>query len=160
MIDFKKEFWKRLSNVKSGLMDVDGRLFPMTPNLTPEDDGAIWFITSKGTDAADAAEAGKTIRFALSDNSAGLHGYVNGKVSTSPNQEKLEEIWSVVASAWFEDGKYDPDLVLVKFEPQDGEIWLSTESGAVFLFETIKANLTHHEPDVGQRATLDFKKAA
>jgi general stress protein 26 len=160
MTDFKKEFWKRISNVKAGLMDVDGRLFPMTPNLTEDNDGAIWFITSAGTDAADAATAHKNIRFAVSDTSAGLHGYVNGKLSVSTDQEKLDQIWSVVASAWFDDGKNDHDLVLVKFTPRDGEIWLSTESGAVFLFETIKANITHQGPDVGQRATLDFKQAA
>lgn len=160
MTDFKKEFWKRLSHVKAGLMDVDGRLFPMTPNLTQDDDGAIWFITSAGTDAADAAAAHKNIRFAVADTSAGLHGFVNGKLSVSDDKEKLDQIWSVVASAWFDDGKKDHDLVLVKFVPSDGEIWLSTESGAVFLFETIKANITHEGPDVGQRATLDFKQAA
>lgn len=160
MTDFEKEFWKRLADVKAGLMDVEGRLFPMTPNLTQDDDGAIWFITAKGTDAAEAATARKDIRFAMADNGAGLHGYVNGGLSVSDDKDKLDQIWSIVASAWFDEGKQDHDLVLVKFVPRDGEIWLSTESGAVFLFETIKANITDEEPDVGQRATLSFKHAA
>lgn len=156
MVDYKKEFWDRLEDVRAGLMEVDGRLFPMSPNVSDEDDGVIWFLTAHGTDAAKAAQAGKTIRFAFCDTGSGLHGSVKGTAAVSNNKEKLDEIWSFVAASWYEDGKEDPDLVLVQFTPKEGEIWLSPESGAMFLFETIKANITDEKPDLGGRATLTF----
>ena len=49
-----QEFWDRLAKVRAGLMEVNGRLIPMSPNCAPED-GCIWFLTARGTDAAEAA---------------------------------------------------------------------------------------------------------
>lgn len=151
----QNEFWDRLADVRAGLMEVDGRLFPMSPSCAPED-GCIWFLTAHGTDAADAAKAGSDIRFAISDTRAGLHGSVEGTLEISHDQEKLDEVWNFVAASWYEDGKDDKDLVLARMIPRKAELWLSTQSGAVFLYETLKANLTDTQPDMGRHVTVTF----
>jgi general stress protein 26 len=60
----------------------------------------------------------------------------------------LGEIWNIVASAWFEDDKQDPDLRLIAFTQFRAAVWLSTTSGVKFLYEIAKANLTDTQPDI------------
>lgn len=154
MPDHIEDFWNRLKDTRAGLLEVDGRLVPMSPNCTG--DGNIWFLTAHGTDAAEAAKTGQDVRFAICDTGAGLHGTVNGTLSVSNDKEVLDEIWNFVAASWYEGGKDDPDLMLVKMTPRDGELWLSSDSSVVFLYETLKANITDSKPDIGSHHTVTF----
>ena len=38
-------------------------------------------------------------------------------------------MWNRFIAAWFEGGKDDPKLRLLRFDPDDAEIWLDASSG-------------------------------
>lgn len=150
-----KEFRDRLGNTRAGLMEVNGRPFPMLPNVA-HDNGRIWFLTANGTDAAAAGAVDKVIRFASCDTGAGLHGTVSGRLSVSGEKEKRDEVWNFVAASWCDEGKENKGLVPLRFVPSEADLWLSRQSGAVFLYETLKANLTDTQPDIGTHVTVTF----
>ena len=68
---------------------------------------------------------------------------------------KLDELWSAIAGAWFEDGRQDDDVQLVRMDLSTAEVW-ATGGSLSFLYEIAKAHLTDEKPDMGQHGTVRF----
>ena len=159
MSDLKKGFWDRMGDVRAGMLAIKDqrRLVPMSPQLDEDVPGAVWFITAKGTDLAKGVSGGsRDARFVVADGSAGLYADIDGTLEHSTDREALDEVWSFVADAWFEGGKHDPDVCLLKFTPKEGEVSITPTSGAKFLYEVTKANVTDEKPDMGEQGTVSF----
>ncbi len=158
MSDTKHEFWDRMRKVQTGMLGLasDNRLVPMSPNLD-DDPNEVWFITAQGTDLVKAVTTGpQNGRFVIADPKAGLYADVEGTLNLSMDKKKQDEVWSAVASAWFEEGQEDPDVRLIRFVPTRSETWITSTSGLKFLYEIAKGNLTGKEPDMGEHASLTF----
>jgi len=153
----KEKFWERLEDTRTGMMAADGaRAVPMSHYIDDDDKApVIWFITAKGTDLAKSAANGATGEYIVSSTDEALYARIDGKVSVSNDAAKLDEIWNAIAAAWFEDGKRDDDLELVRFDLTEAEIW-ATGGSAKFLYEVAKSHLTDSKPDMGEHGTVRF----
>ncbi len=159
MTDLKAEFWDRIKDVRSGMLGIKGhgRLVAMSPYVDKDLPGAIWFVTAKDTELGQSVASGdQSAQLVLSDDAAGLYADIDGTLSLSEDKAELDEIWTYVASAWFEKGMEDPDVCLMHFAPANAEIAITTTSGAKFLYQIAKANLTGNDPDVGTKGTITF----
>lgn len=159
MTDLKTEFWNRIGDVRAAMLGIkgQGRLVAMSPQLDDDLPGAVWFITAKGTDLAMGVEAGpQTAQMVVADADSGLYADVEGVLSHSSDREALDEVWSFVADAWFEGGKHDPDVRLLRFVPTEAEISVTPTSGVKFLYEIAKANLTKTKPEQGAQGRVTF----
>ena len=159
MTDLKKTFWDRIGDVRSGMLGLasDNRLVPMSPQIDKDDNAHIWFLTAHGTDLASGCEAGaQAAKYVICDDKQGLYADIDGTLSLSGDRAKLDEVWNMVASAWFEDDKQDPDLRLLCFTPSKAEVWETSTSGIKFFYEVAKANLTDTKPDAGEQGTISF----
>ena len=155
--ELNKEFWDRLEDTRTGMMSATGaRAVPMS-HYVDDDDPAnvIWFITAKGTDLSDAAIKRVAGEYIVTSKDENLYARIDGRVSVSDDSAKLDEIWNKVAAAWFEGGKQDPDVQLIRFDLSEAEVGM-TGGSLKFLYEVAKAHLTDSKPDMGQHATLQF----
>ncbi|MBY6090158.1 pyridoxamine 5'-phosphate oxidase family protein [Maritimibacter alkaliphilus] len=153
--DLKSDFWKGLGDTRAGLLAAGGEQpVPMAPHADAEA-GVIWFITAQGTAADRAARASGTASFHVADSRANLYANVRGRLEVSDDPKKLDEIWSAVASAWFENGRKDSAVRLLRMTPEEAEVW-SGDGGASFLYEIAKAKMTGDTPDVGDHGRLIF----
>ena len=151
----KDAFWERAAKVRAGMLEArDAPARPMAHHAV-RDDNALWFITAHGTDIADAAKAGTSASYQIASSDAHIYAAVEGTVTHVPDRMKLEELWSPMAAAWFDGGKNDPDVCLIRFDPLTAEVW-ATDGAAKFLYETAKANLTDDTPDVGDHGKITF----
>ncbi|MCR9107584.1 pyridoxamine 5'-phosphate oxidase family protein [Marivita sp. XM-24bin2] len=151
----KETFWNKMDKTHVVLLGANGgNPVPMSP-LPREDDNAIWFITAADHDTFDAAKSGASADIYLSDSSGGIYGTIKGTLSASQDEDKLDELWSPMAAAWFENGREDDSVRLMKYTPSEAEIW-SSDGNAKYLFETIKANVTDSTPDTGEYGTIHF----
>lgn len=152
----KDDFWTHVDDVRAGMFNVDGgRPVPMSP-YADKNDEALWFITARGTDLESALRGGaKAARFVVAEGSAKLYATVDGTARLSEDNSKLEEIWNTVADAWFEGGKTDPDVVLVRFDLAEAEVW-TTDGTLGFLYEIAKAQVTDSLPEMGSHGTVKF----
>ncbi|WBU61473.1 pyridoxamine 5'-phosphate oxidase family protein [Paracoccus albus] len=153
--DLKTEFHDRLKKINTGMLEVDGRFLPMSHSMI-DGDPNLWFITAKDTPMAKAAAQGADANYLVCSDGKGLYADVSGKLTLSDDAEKLDEIWGVIASSWFEGGKADPDLQLVRYAPSKAEVWV-TEGGALgFLYQIARSKLTDQKPDLGQHGTVSL----
>jgi general stress protein 26 len=66
-----------------------------------------------------------------------LFATVDGRLEEDNDRETIDQLWSPFAAAWFEGGKDDPNLQLIRFDPISAQIWLNENS----TFAGIKALL-------------------
>ena len=150
-------FWDRLEDINSGMLGLseNGRLVPMSHYAEPEMN-VLWFITAKGTDLAQSvADGPRPAVHVVSDAAEGLYTSIHGRLSLSDDDEKLDELWNAVASSWFEEGKRDPDVQLMRFDLADAEVW-ATGGKLSFIYEIAKSKVTGQKPDMGEHYSLTF----
>lgn len=149
-----RTFWDRAKELKTVMMEIDGRAVPMTP-YPDHGEGLVWFITAEGTEAHVAAQKSGRVRLIASDMSAHLFADIHGSLTVADNPDKLNDLWSPVAAMWFDDGREDDAVRLLAFRPAEGEVW-ATDGAAGFLYEVAKANLTDSTPDLGTHGKVWF----
>lgn len=155
MSDAKDTFWQRFDNVRTGMLGIQGRHIPMTHY--PEDESnRVFFLTAAGTDAHEAAVDKKEVHYLICSDKHGVYCDLKGRLELVPDRQKLDDVWNAFAAAWFEDGKTDDAVRLIKFTPVTGELWLSPDSNTAFLVEMVKSGLTGGKPDLGTHEMLRF----
>lgn len=157
MTDLVDTFWKRLDDINSGMLGLteDPRLVPMS-HYADRDLNTLWFITAKGTDLSQSLHDGaKDALHVVSSANEGLYTRIHGRLSLSNDSKKLDELWNAVASSWFEEGRQDPDVQLLRLDLAEAEVW-ATGGRAAFLYEIAKSKLTGSKPDMGDHYSLTF----
>ena len=153
------EFWKHLEKSNTGMLGLDRPGYhaqPMTA-FRDEDTDTIWFFTRDDTDLArDVAQGGAKGMFSYGSKDQHVWACFHGSMSLSRDQSVIDKHWNPILAAWYPDGKDDPHLTLIKFEGDDGRVWVSKKSAAGFFFEIAKANLTKTFPDAGGVADVNL----
>jgi general stress protein 26 len=127
----EEKFWKALrsdATVMLGLSGIDGGSSqPMAAQLDGES-GPIWFFTARNT--AFARSMGERHRAALHFASKGhdLFASLGGQLVVDHDRATIDRLWNRSVAAWYEDGQDDVSLLLIRFDPEDGQIWLNENS--------------------------------
>lgn len=148
-----------LDGVRAGMLGLtaggDG-FRPMT-HFPDRDSGLIWFISSTDTDLVQSLGMGEDADYVVISEDHDLHASLRGKLYQLRDEAKLDELWSTVVAAWFEGGRDDPRVALLRFDPAVAEVWASSTSTLKFGFEILRATLDPgHRPDIGVKATVRF----
>lgn len=129
---FEAKFWEHLKSdrtVMLGLAGQDaGHTRPMTAQVDDEIPGVVWFFTSVDNAIAQRAARPQPAIFAFSSKGNDLFASVGGTVVADLDRAVVERLWNPFAAAWYEGGKDDPKLMLLRFEPDHAEIWLNEYS--------------------------------
>ena len=132
--ELEKRFWKslRIDRVAMlGLVGVeDGHSQPMSAQLLDDEEygGTIWFFTSRDTDLAKAMGAGHRAHLHFSAKGHDLFASVHGDLLPSEDANVIDRLWNPWVAAWFEGGRQDPKLQLLRFEPGRAQVWLNEHS--------------------------------
>ncbi len=155
----EKEFWKHLKSSNTGMLGLDQPGYhnqPMT-GFREEETGTIWFFTRDDTDfARDVAVGGQTGMFTYQSKDQQVYACIHGDLSIDQNRERIDKYWNPVLAAWYPEGKDDPHLTLIRFDGDDGRVWVSKKGPVGFMFEIAKANLTKTLPDAGGVADVNL----
>lgn len=156
--DPREQLLDQLGKSIPGILGVQGshsHMQPMAPMLDREA-GRIWFFTKRNTDLVREVGAGAHGHFCLISRSHDYHACIGGRMTPSSSREIVDRYWNPMIAAWYEQGKDDPQLILLEFRMKDAAVWASTGSSVVFGWEIAKANLTGNEPDVGHHTVVTF----
>lgn len=129
--ELEAKFWTALDSdrtVMLGLVGVeDGALRPMAAQLE-DDKSTIWFFTSTETALAQGLADSKRAVLAFASKGHDLFATIHGRLSRDADRATIDRLWNRYVAAWFEGGKDDPKLALLRFEPERGEIWEDASS--------------------------------
>jgi general stress protein 26 len=71
-----------------------------------------------------------------------------GKATIYKDKDKIDDIWSPVAKTWFEEGKKDPNVTVIKVTPLDAYYW-DTKYGKTVTLLKIAAGAITGKTDEG-----------
>lgn len=126
--DIKAKFWKHLKSDMTIMLGVEGsgEAQPMTAQLEGDmESGPIWFFTSKDTDLVGQIGSGAPGVGYFAAKGHDLFAGVSGELSLSTDRATIDRLWNPFVAAWFEGGKDDPKLTLLRLDAESAEIWLN-----------------------------------
>jgi len=130
--EIEEKFWKALKSdrtVMLGLQGVDdGHTRPMTGQMEGDMGGPIWFFTSKDNAIVENLGRGNRAIATFADKGHDLFATVHGKLSLDADRATIDRLWNPNVAAWFEGGKDDPTLSLLRLDAETAEIWIDASS--------------------------------
>lgn len=151
--DIKHDFWKSLAASPFVMVSLDGQpmhSLPMNAQLDKDAHGAFWFFTSRDNRLAPGGPA--MVQFASKGHD--LFACVAGTLSEEQDRAVLDRLWNNSIEAWYEGGKSDPKLLLLRFDLDNAEIW-TADMGIKGLFKMM-TGMTMKGDELGRHAEVSL----
>lgn len=129
---------------------------PMYP-MNKEFDGSLWFFTEVDSPKNAEVEANSHVLLSYSDPAKNNYVSIQGHATISNDREKIAELWSEGARAWFPKGEKDETLRLLRVVVNRAEYWDSPSSKLVMLYGYAYARITGETPKVGENKKVAFR---
>ncbi len=133
--ELTKDFWEALDDSRVVMLSAVGMgnapARPMTAQ-TDEDikDGSIYFFASRGEGIGREVLAGtQTACFTFQSKDNKLLASAIGPIAAVHDDAMVEKLWSPMAATYYDEGRSDPDLVLLRFTPPEFEVWRASTGG-------------------------------
>ncbi|MGP9545248.1 pyridoxamine 5'-phosphate oxidase family protein [Psychrobacter sp. AOP7-B1-25] len=149
-----------IKDVKFAMMSTvnskgDLHAWPMTTSEASIGGKEIWFIGDKTSDVVkDIQDSPKVgLSYATQDEKDYVSVSANAELPT--DKDKLDELWSPVYNAFFEHGKEDENVQLIKVIPHGVECWLSGSSTVnMFKMATAAVQDGKTAEDIGEQFSI------
>lgn len=126
--ELEEKFWSSLKSDMTVMLGIEGQ-FPRPMTAQRDGDaGPIWFFTARDTDLVRALPGASPAMMTFTSKGHDLFASVTGTMRIDNNRAVIDRLWNTFVAAWYEGGKDDPKLVLLRFDPKDAEIWQDASS--------------------------------
>jgi general stress protein 26 len=119
-----------------------------------EFDGTLWFFTQDPSPKTQQVAANDQVNVSLQVDKGWVS--IAGTATVSKDPAMIDELWSAGAEAWFENGKDDPSVALLRVKADTAEYWTVDSPKLVSAIKYAKAIVTGDRPDVGDNATVSL----
>lgn len=116
--------------------------------------GNLWFLSSRSSNKNFEIKHDNRVQLFFAKNSDNHFLSVYGTATIYRDQSKIEEIWTPIAEAWFEEGKKDPDVTVIKVKPEDAYYWDTKDGKVISLFKIAVAVVTGIRTGGGIEGTI------
>jgi general stress protein 26 len=129
--DIQARFWKLLHAERTMMLGIDGADAlpprPMTAQAE-EDHGPLWFFSSTESLLVQRAANPSPATATFTAKGHDLFASISGQLLVDNDRSVIDRLWNPFVAAWYEGGKTDPRLALLKFDPGHAEFWLNGSS--------------------------------
>lgn len=129
--ELEHKLWKALQADRTLMLGLDGvedgHARPMTAQVEGES-GPIWFFTSSDALIVQKLTAGHRAIAAFASKDHELFASIKGNLSVDNDRAVIDRLWNRFVAAWYEGGKDDPKLTLLRLDAEHAEVWLNASS--------------------------------
>ncbi|MFD1211689.1 pyridoxamine 5'-phosphate oxidase family protein [Arthrobacter sp. GCM10027362] len=111
-------------------------------------DGELWFFTHDPSPKAEEIRAHPQVN--VSVHAGGGYLSIAGSAEIVHDQSKIDRLWNRAVEPWFENGKEDPAVALIRIDADSAEYWTADSPKAATIFKLVKSKVTGERPDVGK----------
>lgn len=127
--EIKARFWKELKRDRTIMLGLDGvhggRTQPMTALIEEEGAGPLWIFTAKDNALVQGLGQSRRAIATFTGKSHDLFASIDGELALDNDRTVIDRLWNPFVAAWFEGGKDDPKLALLRFDAEHAKIWLN-----------------------------------
>jgi len=149
--EIREEFWESIADSPFVMMALDsGRehSIPMRAQLDKDANSSIWFYTSRDNRLAKGGPA--MMQFISKGHD--LFACVSGNLTEETDPAIIDKHWSKPVEAWYEQGRQDPSLLMLRLDLGDAEIW-EADPGVVGMFKMM-TGMTMDGDEMGDHARV------
>ncbi|HYI57304.1 MAG TPA: pyridoxamine 5'-phosphate oxidase family protein [Microlunatus sp.] len=133
----------------------DGRLLSRPLAVLKRDfDGDLYFFTMDPSSKTDQVAADSHVNASMQCGDDYLS--IAGTATVTRDQAMIDELWNPHAEAWFEQGRDDPSVALLKVHADSAEYWTMDSPKPVSLIKYATAIITGKQPDVATNESVDL----
>jgi general stress protein 26 len=129
--ELEARFWKALKSDMTMMLGLDGvedgHARPMTAQIEGAR-GPIWFFTARDNAIVQKLAKGNRAIATFTSKGHDLFATIHGQISLDNDRATIERLWNRFVAAWYEGGKDDPKLALLRLDAERAEIWLDASS--------------------------------
>lgn len=129
--ELEEKFWSALQSDRTMMLGLDGiedgHARPMTAQIE-NGKGPIWFFTARDNTIVQKLQLGDRAIATFASKGHDLFATLHGTVSLDNDRAVIDRLWNRFVAAWYEGGKDDPKLALLRFDAERAEIWLDASS--------------------------------
>ncbi len=151
--EIREAMWKAMAASPYVMLSLTGtqrHAEPMYAVLDDDADSEFWFYTRRDNRAADGGPA--MVQFVAKGHD--LFACISGTLTEERDPAVIDKYWSSQVEAWYEQGRQDPSLLMLRFDLDSAEIWETDQSllGKLKMFtgQTIKGG-----DEAGSHAKVD-----
>ncbi len=112
-----------------------------------DDEGNLWFISSNDSNKNFEIKEDNRVQLYFMNNGSSEYLSIYGKAFIYTDKTTIEEKWSVFANAWFEEGKEDPKVSIIRVTPDETYYWDTKAGKFVSMLTFITAAVTGNKTD-------------
>jgi general stress protein 26 len=125
--ELREKFWDSLKTdmtMMLGLNGADeGHMRPMTAHIEGQQNGPIWFFASKDAELVRDVPKARSATASFVSKGHDLYACVHGTLVLDNDPGVIDRLWNSRIAAWYEGGKNDPNLALLRLDTKHAEIW-------------------------------------
>jgi len=106
------------------------------------DQGNFWFMSDRDSDKNQEINQDSRVQLFFSNPANYEFLSVFGEASISQDRQKIDELWTDMAKAWFPEGKDDSRVTVIKVTPQEGFYWDTKDGKLVSLIKILASAVT------------------
>lgn len=121
------------------------------------DQGNFWFMSRDDSEKNTEIAQDPRVQLFISNRSNYEFLSVYGHATVTRDREKIDELWSEIAKAWFPEGKDDPHLTVIKVTPEEGFYWDTKDGKLVSMIKIAASAVTGKTMVEGVEGTISVR---
>lgn len=121
-----------------------------------DEEGNIWFFSAIDSLKNQQIQNDRRVQLMYSCPEKSHFMSVYGHAKVIKDRERTEELWNIFVKAWFEEGKDDPNLSLIKVTPEDAHYWDTKHGKIVSMVKIAIAAVTGKSMDGGVEGDINL----
>ncbi len=129
--ELERKLWKALSSDRIVMLGLDGAESGHTRPMTAQTEGEkspLWFFTGKDNQIVKRLGTAQRATATFTAKGHDLFASLQGTLHQHNDRATIDRLWNRFVAAWYEGGKEDPNLALLRFEATQAEIWENENS--------------------------------
>jgi general stress protein 26 len=119
-----------------------------------DDDGCLWFFSRRNSDKNREIAMDNRVQLFYSNFSSSEYMSLYGTATILTDKNKAKKLWSAIAKTWFNEGYDDPELTLIKVEPEEGYYWDTKDGKVISLLKMVAGAVVGKELNSGVEGSV------
>ncbi|HLV23155.1 MAG TPA: pyridoxamine 5'-phosphate oxidase family protein [Moheibacter sp.] len=121
-----------------------------------DEEGNIWFLLSDQSESFKHLQRDSMVNLLYSDPSNYSFISIYASTEISRDKARIEKYWNVAMEGFFENGKEDAAVCLLKVKPMEAHYWDTETNKFITFFKAVVAGITGKDADMGREGDLNI----
>lgn len=120
-----------------------------------DEQGNIWFLFSSESETFNHLQEDKTVCLLYSNPKDYNFLSIHADTEISQDKSRIEKYWNPMIEGWFEKGKEDPRIRILKVKPTEAHYWDTKTNKLVTFFKVAISGISGQKLDIGREGDLN-----